>query len=123
MASLIARLKRRYTSPAWCTYCKRTLGPAGTGCSTAATADHLIPKSMGGTRVVPCCLACNNLKGNMMPGEWRAWCAANPAWWEQWGASGFKSRRGGLPRVYAADEKIDIIQLPRTAFRGASDTP
>lgn len=41
---------------------------------TAATRDHFIPTSRGGSRTVEnrvwSCSRCNNFKGNMLPEEW-----------------------------------------------------
>jgi hypothetical protein len=52
------------------------------GSETAATRDHLLPASQGGTFKVWACFSCNNLKGAMMPEEWAAFRQMNPQWWK-----------------------------------------
>lgn len=70
-----------------CTYCKREMikksmlafGYVPDGLTE--TRDHVIPYSKGGRKTVPCCLRCNNLKGDMMPDVWERYMADNPLWW------------------------------------------
>lgn len=61
-----------------CHWCERELTKRG---GQMATRDHVRPRSKGGRYTVPCCLACNNLKGDMMPSEWFDYMRANPQWW------------------------------------------
>lgn len=109
------KISRHYGPAPYCLYCRRALTPAGGGISTSATLDHLIPRAMGGKRVVPCCLACNALKGMMLPREWSAWREQHPRWWELWRSDGrahpFRSIRPGLPRVYEDGEVVRIISV------------
>lgn len=65
-----------------CWYCERTLMASTDRSALGATRDHLYPKSQGGNFRVWCCRACNCLKGNMLPGAWRAFREANPEWWK-----------------------------------------
>lgn len=51
------------------------------GLSTARTMDHVTPRVLGGTFRVPCCLACNQLKGDMTAQQWVQFMHANPEWW------------------------------------------
>lgn len=68
-----------------CAYCKRRLETAKARCRLAATKDHVLPQSRGGTgylaRTVWCCRQCNTLKASMMPEEWSKFMAQNPFWW------------------------------------------
>lgn len=45
------------------------------------TKDHTHPASGGGEHTVPCCYACNQIKGNMPVREWISFMKANPNWW------------------------------------------
>lgn len=101
--TLLDILRSRLGSDPYCTYCRRTLTDPGTGHSTAATRDHTIPVSHGGKRTVPCCQACNNLKGAMTLREWNTYMATNPDWWTNY-RRGYVSR-GGLPKILAAADK------------------
>ena len=71
-----------------CHYCDRKLAkprePRQKIRSDHATRDHVQPKSRGGTLVVPCCQACNDLKADMTSSEWYAFIAATPKWWHLW---------------------------------------
>src|SRR3546814_1135917 len=66
-----------------CTYCQRTLEPPESG-SAGYTRDHVVPRAMGGRRTVPCCRACNDLKGHMAPAAWARFRRDNPQWWKLW---------------------------------------
>lgn len=66
----------------FCTYCLRALSSHSDRASTAATKDHVMPKSVGGTRKVPCCRLCNQLKGDIHPSVWRWFTANYPGWWK-----------------------------------------
>lgn len=66
-----------------CTYCTRELMHPNSKSRTAATRDHAIPKSHGGTLKVSCCIQCNGLKGNMTPDVWAAFMELFPRWWER----------------------------------------
>lgn len=76
------RSKRRARRVRSCFWCERHLEGSESGSSVAFTRDHVVPRSQGGTSTVPCCRACNNLKGDMLPDEWRAYMRANPEWWK-----------------------------------------
>lgn len=78
------RKRRKLRVPRVCHWCRRQLTGSMSGASTAFTRDHVIPKAHGGETTVPCCLACNNLKGDMTPAEWLSFCERNPRWWELW---------------------------------------
>ena len=67
----------------WCTYCRRGLTSPHDRAGTAATMDHVMPKSVGGRRKVPCCKACNQLKGDIHPSVWRWFTERFPGWWRQ----------------------------------------
>lgn len=79
----MSRRRRRIRSPRSCYWCGRQLEGPGSPSSVALTRDHVLPQSRGGVRTVPCCRTCNNLKGNMLPEEWRAFMVANPEWWRR----------------------------------------
>lgn len=72
-----------------CAWCQRQLEPPNAPSSVAFTRDHVMPRSLGGKRKVPCCIACNNLKADMTPDQWRAFRDDNPEWWKLW-----KGKRG-----------------------------
>lgn len=61
--------------PRRCNYCGVRLTRHGTNKPTAATVDHIIPRSRGGSNGsenrIPCCLLCNRKKGSLMPHEFR----------------------------------------------------
>ena len=78
-----------------CFYCERILMASTANSQLAATRDHVIPASRGGTRRVWCCKACNKVKGDMMPGEWLAFRQAHPEWWK------LESGSNSFRRVYA----------------------
>jgi len=65
-----------------CIYCERVLEATTSLSSTAATRDHLHPRSRGGTLKDWCCKACNGIKGDMLLEDWRAFMQANPKWWK-----------------------------------------
>lgn len=51
-----------------CVICKNpdpVLNPCAYCGQEANTKDHLIPKSLGGSRTIPACFRCNNAKDNM----------------------------------------------------------
>lgn len=64
-----------------CPYCRRPMRFNLFGAEP--TRDHVIPKSKGGDEMIWACWTCNNMKGDMLPGEWAAFMAANPEWWTQ----------------------------------------
>ena len=80
-----------------CAYCHRTMRGLGDRTLLGATRDHVIPKSAGGTKMIWACRACNNIKGNMMPDEWRRFMGANPKWWKLATPSRRFRERGELP--------------------------
>lgn len=69
----------------YCTYCDRRLIKNGCGDlppkSRGQTRDHVVPASAGGTLTVKACFACNQVKGDMHPSEWRRFMDSNPRWW------------------------------------------
>ena len=69
-----------------CTYCKRTVTPPRKGHGsqklTSATRDHVMPQSRGGQTWVLSCRHCNEIKGDLLPADWRAFMAAHPLWWK-----------------------------------------
>ena len=67
--------------PRSCYWCWRPLLPSALNLARSETRDHVYPKSLGGERTVPACVACNNLKGDMRPYQWREFRQANPKWW------------------------------------------
>lgn len=76
-----------------CTYCHRTLTDPMKGGSTAATRDHVAPKSAGGWRTVRCCRACNEVKGNMMPDQWVEFMRETPEWWRLYKLTGLRGMK------------------------------
>lgn len=75
-------MRRLFQRKPRCTYCHRVLEHPSSRSRVAATRDHVVPKHRGGTRTVPCCRQCNQLKRNMMPGEWKAFMERHPKWWK-----------------------------------------
>jgi 5-methylcytosine-specific restriction endonuclease McrA len=67
-----------------CFYCNRQLTQPGKLASTAATKDHLTPKSEGGEYTVWCCRACNEVKGSRSMEQFDAFRKLNPRWWDLW---------------------------------------
>ena len=65
-----------------CHYCRVTLTrtTATNHRADMYTRDHIHPKSLGGTKTVPCCLRCNGMKGNLTAREWNQWRADTPDW-------------------------------------------
>lgn len=74
-------MRRRRRKVKSCFWCDRQLEKPTSRSTTAATKDHVWPKSRGGSKTVDCCIACNNIKGDMDPIRWRKFCDANPKWW------------------------------------------
>ncbi len=66
-----------------CAYCERRLEAPTSPSKLAATRDHVVPRSAGGTEKVWCCRQCNSLKGDMMPDQWLAFRQSNPEWWRR----------------------------------------
>ena len=67
---------------AYCCYCKRELTPPIPERSTSLTRDHTVPMADGGVRWVPCCLACNRLKGSIALSDWFWFIRRHPRWWK-----------------------------------------
>lgn len=42
------------------------------------TKDHVVPRALGGTKVVWCCYACNQIKGNLEPWQFARLLGALP---------------------------------------------
>lgn len=63
-----------------CAYCDRKMTQGIP--HLRPTRDHVIPKSKQGRETVWACFFCNNLKGAMMPDDWRAFMRSYPRWWE-----------------------------------------
>jgi hypothetical protein len=71
----------------------------------APTRDHHpVPRSRGGTRVLICCITCNNIKGDMGAAEWLGYRAAHPEWWLK------PAPKQGLPRR----RHVRFIKSPET---------
>ena len=66
----------------FCCYCKRTLEAPSARSNLAFTRDHIMPVARGGTRKVPCCRQCNQLKGSLHPASWRVFTDNFPRWWK-----------------------------------------
>ena len=49
--------------------------------TTRMTRDHVIPKMNGGRKTVPCCWACNQIKGDMSPAMWAKFRDHQAEWW------------------------------------------
>ena len=77
-------MRRRRRSWGHCCWCQRQLTSPQSNSETSYTRDHVVPQSLGGTRTVPACFTCNQLKGDMLMAEWRAFMAAYPQWWLRW---------------------------------------
>lgn len=77
--------RRRPIVHAFCCYCRRTLSRADSGLSTAATRDHVMPESQGGEAWVPCCVTCNELKGDILPDDWWWIVRTVPRFWRIFG--------------------------------------
>lgn len=65
-----------------CCYCKRRLEAPTSPSRLAYTRDHVKPRAAGGTKTVPCCRQCNQLKGNLHPSVWRWFTINYPGWWK-----------------------------------------
>lgn len=81
---MVKRKKGKMT--AFCYWCERTLEPSWSQSSIAFTRDHIVPQEAvgGGGKWLPCCRACNAMKGNMMPDDWRKFMTAHPQWWKHY---------------------------------------
>jgi hypothetical protein len=80
--------RRRYApGRPHCYWCKRQLTPAEQQREDSFTMDHIRPLSRnpvhgGNTRTVPCCLKCNQLKGNLPAHDWHMIMGKFPRWWK-----------------------------------------
>jgi len=72
--------KRKSKKRGACPYCRRTMSGTQSRSNTAATRDHIVPKSQGGRLRIWCCRMCNTLKGSMPLDEWEQFMADNPYW-------------------------------------------
>lgn len=70
-----------------CAYCRRELAGPKSRSRCAITRDHVMPKSVGGTRKVRACRQCNQLKGDIHPQVWRWFTEAHPGWWKRFGTN------------------------------------
>jgi hypothetical protein len=78
------KMRKRAKRDTWrCFWCQRNLCRPGKSKRNALmrTRDHYWPKSRGGTAIVPCCYACNQLKKAKTPSEWHQFMHENPQWW------------------------------------------
>lgn len=75
-------MARRTRKQPRCRYCQRLLTDPRKGGSTASSRDHFVPKCMGGRRTVPCCRACNEIKGDMTPRQWSIVMRVRVRWWD-----------------------------------------
>ena len=68
--------------PKACVWCRRPLAwhRANPG-ALQPTRDHVVPKSQEGKATAWCCLACNQIKGDMNPHQWARFMDAVPQWW------------------------------------------
>lgn len=98
-----------------CTYCRRLVVGRRSASMLAATMDHVIPKSRGGTKTVLACRQCNSLKRDMMPDEWEAFMSDNPTWWlkPQFGGP----RQVGKPKPIPYAESMRILAVGKKAWR------
>lgn len=62
-----------------CPYCHRQMDRGDA--RLLPTRDHVIPLSLGGRTKIICCITCNGIKGNMLPGAWIVFMEQNPRWW------------------------------------------
>ena len=67
----------------FCCYCKRPLTPAEPFTGTSFTLDHVVAESHGGWRRVPCCRACNLLKGDLARDDWFWFIGVFKRWWKE----------------------------------------
>ena len=74
--------------PFHCYWCKRILEAATAPSRVAHTKDHVVPKSRGGRKTVPCCRQCNHLKGDWPPEYWRMVMRVFPNWTKQFRTRG-----------------------------------
>ena len=70
------KYRRRY-----CLWCRRPLDAVNASTALSMTRDHVVPKAIGGQSTRPCCLACNQLKGDMTPWQWDRFREVMPDWW------------------------------------------
>ena len=68
-----------------CRYCNRELKKPTDVSGLAYTKDHIVAKAHGGGKTVPCCKACNSLKGDMTLEQWLEFRQKNPKWWKLYG--------------------------------------
>lgn len=71
-----------------CYWCKRDLHAPTARTRVAKTRDHVVPRSRGGRKTVPCCRQCNQLKGDWSPEIWREVMRIFPRWWAQFDTRG-----------------------------------
>jgi len=88
-----------------------------------ATRDHVIPMSRGGTLKIICCLQCNGIKGNMLPGEWIEYMAENPGWWLLTRSERRARRRAKLRVRDVPNEHGDYIRLINRGRRERQGSP
>lgn len=95
-----------------CTYCRRTLEAQSAPSRLAATRDHVHPRSLGGTRKVWCCWACNSLKANKTAEQWSEFMKANPEWWKlcTWQRHRTRHKRGE-PIHFAPGDIRDVRRI------------
>lgn len=107
-----------------CDYCEREISTRLVPDDPLrATRDHVIPRSKGGTKTVFACLACNNIKGDMMPDEWSAYMAENPRWWTRYNSSKIFFTPEPRNRIKAPPLDHTIAFLKAAALRaGAQGT-
>ncbi len=80
----MTKRKTRHNTKAFCYWCERTLEPSWKETNVSFTKDHVVPQDAGGQKWVPCCRACNSMKGNMMPAQWREFTETHPQWWKHY---------------------------------------
>jgi hypothetical protein len=100
---------------AYCLYCKRTLDPNGSSTELAFTWDHIYPAAYGGKKAFPCCKACNELKGDMLPDLWDHFRRHHAKWWTLYGDQRLRGQRLYAAWILARGDVPD--EVPVTALR------
>jgi len=76
--------RSRLHKAAFCYWCERQLEPSWSDSTVAFTRDHVVPRDAGGQKWLPCCRACNAMKANMLPAQWRQFIETHPKWWQHY---------------------------------------
>lgn len=73
-------VKRAVRNGTPCSYCRRPMNYRDP--KLRPTREHEIPESKGGTKIIPACFQCNQIKGDMMPEVWANFMKRCPQWWK-----------------------------------------